>query len=144
MCAGKTNGTVLGFDFGTQWIGVAAGQNITGTAQALDPLKAKEGQPDWLEVEKIITEWQAKKLIIGNPLTMDDTPSELSKRAIKFANRLHGRFGLPIEMWDERLSSFDARGEIIENQKSKAFRKQNVDGISARLILESWLREHPE
>ena len=140
--ADPPKGTVLGFDFGLQYIGIAAGQTITSTAQALPTLKAKEGQPNWDEVEKIIEEWQAKYLVIGNPLNMDGSVSELSTRARKFANRLHGRFGLPFEMWDERLSSFEARGEILEIKKSKAFRQQNVDGISARLILESWLREH--
>lgn len=136
--------TLLAFDFGTSYIGVAVGQSITGTATPLPALKARDGIPDWDQIQTLIDEWRPRRLIVGLPLNMDDSESELSARARKFANRLHGRFNLPFEMWDERLSSFEARGELLaqnrENRNGghKKFRERGVDSLSARLILESW------
>jgi putative Holliday junction resolvase len=70
---------------------------------------------------------------------MDGTPSEMSQRAEKFARRLHGRFGLPVETWDERLSSYEARGEMLARDRgNRDFRERGVDSESARLVLEGW------
>ncbi len=134
--------TLLAFDYGTKNIGVACGQTISGTANSLPPLKAKDGIPDWVQVEKIIKEWQPDLTLIGLPLNMDDTESELSVRARKFANRLHGRFAVQIEMVDERLSSFEAKGEVMRRGGSRDYKNNPVDSIAARLILESWLENH--
>lgn len=134
---------LLGFDYGSQWIGVAVGQTLTASASELPALAARDGVPDWQQVGKLIEEWQPDRLIIGLPLNIDDSESEMSRRARKFANRLHGRFGIAIEMMDERLSSFAARGEIIEATGSRDFKQQGVDSIAARLILESWLSTQP-
>ncbi|WP_372799131.1 Holliday junction resolvase RuvX [Litorivivens sp.] len=136
--------TILGFDYGTRWIGVAAGQTLTGTATALQPLMAKDGVPRWEEIEGLLQEWKPQLVIVGLPLNMDGTESELSQRARKFGNRIHGRFGVDIGFWDERLSSFEAKGDIIEQRHSKQFKQMKVDSLSARLILESWMRSQPE
>lgn len=129
--------TILAFDYGTAHIGVAVGQSITGTATPLPALKARDGIPDWAQIEKLIQEWRPQRLLVGMPLNMDGSASEMSARAQKFANRLHGRFGLKVESWDERLSSFEARGELLAQGK-RAFREAGIDSLSARLILESW------
>lgn len=130
---------VIAFDYGTRFIGVAVGQSITGTAAPLAALPAKDGTPHWDQIAALIKEWRPQRLIVGLPLNMDGTPSEMSQRAEKFAQRLHGRFGLPVETWDERLSSFEARGEMLARDRNKRdFRKQGVDSVSARLILEGW------
>ena len=131
--------TILCFDYGTKSIGVAVGQSITQTANPLTDLKAKDGIPNWDEIKKIIDEWQPDLLLVGLPLNMDGSPSEIGVRAKKFANRLHGRFGLPFAMADERLSSFEAKGEIIQQTGSRDFKKNNVDSLAAKIILESWL-----
>lgn len=133
--------TTLCFDFGTKTIGLAIGQSVTRSATALQPVKAKDGIPRWEHIEKIIKEWQPDLLLVGLPLNMDGSHSELGKRAQKFANRLHGRFGIAIEMADERLSSFAAKGEIIQQTGSRDFKSNNVDSIAARIILESWLNQ---
>lgn len=70
---------------------------------------------------------------------MDGSESELSTRARKFANRLHGRFGIKIEMVDERLSSFAAKGEVMEQGGSRDYKNNPVDSIAARILLEDWL-----
>jgi putative Holliday junction resolvase len=69
---------------------------------------------------------------------MDDTESELSARARKFGNRLHGRFGVKVDMVDERLSSFEAKGEVMSRGGSRDYKNNPIDSSAARLILESW------
>ncbi len=92
---------ILAFDFGLARIGVAVGQPITGTATPLATLKAKEGIPDWQIIEKLIMEWHPKLLLVGEPFNMDSSDQQITLKARKFANRLHGRFGLPFEMFDD-------------------------------------------
>ena len=84
--------TLLGFDFGTKSIGVAVGQQLTGTARALAALKAQDGIPDWNLIGKLLKEWQPDYVVVGLPLNMDGTEQPLTDRARKFANRIHGRF----------------------------------------------------
>ncbi|MBN3174617.1 Holliday junction resolvase RuvX [Pectobacterium brasiliense] len=130
--------TILAFDFGTKSIGVAIGQEITGTARALTSFKAQEGIPDWQKVEKLLSEWQPDLAVVGLPLNMDGTEQPLTARARKFANRLHGRFGIAIELHDERLSTVEARADLFERGGFKALDKGSVDAASAVIILESW------
>ncbi len=130
--------TILCFDYGTKTIGVAIGQSITGTANALTELRARDGIPNWTEIELIIKEWQPNLLLVGLPLNMDGSYSSLTQRADKFGKRLHGRFGLPVEMVDERLSSFEAKGIIISNTGSRNFKEKKIDSLAAKIILEDW------
>ena len=132
--------TLLSFDYGLRWIGCAVGQTITGTASGLPSLKARDGVPDWQQIADLLKQWQPQRVIVGLPLNMDGSESEMSGRARKFANRLHGRFGVQVEMADERLSSFEARGDIIAESGSRDFKSQSVDSRSAVVILESWMR----
>lgn len=134
--------TIIAFDFGTNSIGCAIGQSITGTAQSLPAFKAQDGIPNWAEIEKMIQEWQPHLLVVGLPLNMDGTEQLLTQRAKKFANRLHGRFGLPVSLHDERLTTVEARAEIFNRSGFKALKKGKVDSISACLILESWFENH--
>jgi len=134
--------TLLAFDYGTKNIGVASGQTITRSANSQAPLKAKDGIPDWNQIEKLLKEWQPDLVLVGLPLNMDDSESELSARARKFANRVHGRFGVKVEMVDERLSSFEAKSEVMERGGSRDYKNNPVDSIAARLILESWMERN--
>lgn len=131
--------TLFGFDYGTKSIGVAIGQEITGTARPLLALKANDGVPNWEQIETLLKEWQPDLLVIGLPLNMDGTEQDISRRARKFANRLHGRFGLPVELQDERLTTTDARARLFDAGGYKALGKDAVDAVSAQLILESWM-----
>jgi putative Holliday junction resolvase len=133
--------TILAFDFGLRQIGVAVGNRLLGTTQPLSILRAKEGIPDWTEVERLLEEWQPELLVIGDPLNMDGSPSELSARAGKFARRLHGRTGLPYEMCDERLSSFEAKRDSRERGHRGDYLRHPVDSLAAELILQTWLAE---
>jgi len=102
-------------------------------------LRARDGIPDWIELGKLLTEWQPGQLIVGQPLNMDGSESELSRLAAKFGRRLHGRYGLPVEYMDERLSSFEAKQQLREAGHSGDYRKNPADDLAAQLILQSWL-----
>ena len=121
----------MGFDFGQTKIGVAVGQSVTGTATPLGIVKARDGKPDWNAVDGYVTEWKPSVMVVGLPLNMDDTMSEMGEAAAKFGRRLNGRYNLPVEMVDERLSTFEARGMTDEDQ---------VDAVAAKLILETYLQ----
>ncbi|MEH2922534.1 Holliday junction resolvase RuvX [Samsonia erythrinae] len=138
-----TSRTILAFDFGTKSIGVAIGQEITRTARPLTSIKAQEGIPDWQNVEKLLSEWQPALAVVGLPLNMDGTEQPLTARARKFANRLHGRFGIPIALHDERLSTVEARADLFERGGFRALDKGRVDAASAVIILESWFETQP-
>ncbi|MGM3190750.1 Holliday junction resolvase RuvX [Dickeya dadantii subsp. dieffenbachiae] len=135
------NRTLLAFDFGTRSIGVAIGQEITGTARPLTSLKAQDGVPDWQKVEKLLNEWQPALIIVGLPLNMDGTEQPLTARARKFAQRLHGRFGVKVDLHDERLSTVEARADLFERGGFRALDKGSVDAASAVIILESWFEQ---
>lgn len=131
--------TLLAFDYGTRSIGVATGQTVTGSANALTELRARDGVPNWDEIERLLKEWQPQLVLVGLPLNMDDTESEFAVRARKFAKRLHGRFGVQVAMVDERLSTHEAKA--IAGHKD-SYRDDPVDAIAAQLILESWLSDN--
>ena len=135
---------ILSFDFGTKSIGIAVGQQITSSASPVKSIKAHDGQPNWDTVEAIIKEWQPNLLVIGLPLNMDGSEQPMTLKAKKFANQLHGRFGLPIHLQDERLTTTDARTRLFELGGYKALKKDQVDAISAVLILESYFEQHFE
>ncbi|MFW5425751.1 MAG: Holliday junction resolvase RuvX [Methylophagaceae bacterium] len=136
--------TLLGFDYGLKNIGVAVGQELTQTASPLTVIKARDGIPNWDDIEALITEWQPELLIVGLPLNMDGTEQEMTLAARKFGNRLNGRFQIAVEWQDERLSTFEALEQLGVRSKLQAKNRDDVDRISAQLILQSWLNEHPK
>jgi putative Holliday junction resolvase len=136
--------TALAFDFGLRSIGIAYGQSLTGSAQPLTPIKAKDGIPDWQLTEQIIEVWRPAVVVVGLPLNMDDSESELSRRARKFGNRVNGRFGqlfgFKLEFMDERLTSFAAKQDAKERGHKGNYKKEPIDSFAAQLILEDWFR----
>jgi putative Holliday junction resolvase len=132
---------LLCFDFGLNSIGIATGQTTLGIATPLPEMKAKQGSPDWTALGELIAEWDAKLLLIGLPLNMDGTESELSAKARKFANRLNGRFNLPIEMVDERLTSHSAKEETGKVGHKGDYKKKPIDSVAACLILEQFFND---
>ena len=136
---------LLGFDFGTKQIGVAVGKAITGQARELCTLKAQNGIPDWDKVRALIKEWQPDAIVVGLPLNMDGTRSNMSDLAEKFSRKLNGRFGVAVYTHDERLTTFEAKGERMARGGQKgSYRDNPVDAIAAALLLQGWLDEHPE
>ncbi|HAC28274.1 MULTISPECIES: Holliday junction resolvase RuvX [Marinobacter] len=135
------NRRLLAFDFGTRRIGVASGQEMLGTGQPLAMLPARDGIPDWQQIEALLAEWQPDIVLVGLPLNMDDTENDMCARARKFGKRLHGRYHVTVEMVDERLTSYEAKGEVMAGGGSRDFGRHGVDDRAAVLILETWCRE---
>lgn len=131
--------TVLAFDFGTKSIGVAVGQEVTGTASPLAALKARDGIPDWQQIAALYEEWQPHLIVVGLPLNMDGSEQEMTLRAKKFANRLHGRFKVAVETCDERLTTTDAKSMLFELGGYKKLTKDKIDSVSACVIFTSWI-----
>jgi len=132
--------TLLAFDYGTKNIGIASGTVLAAVTSELPPLKARDGIPNWDQIKTLFGQYQPDLVLVGLPLNMDESESELATRARKFANRLHGRFGVATEMVDERLSTFEAKGEAFGRGYSDDYKNNPIDSIAARLILESWLQ----
>lgn len=130
--------TVLGFDFGKKYIGVAVGQELTGTATPLGSIKAKDGIPNQGQLKKFFNEWQPDLLIVGLPLNMDGTPQQVTFDAKKFGNRLANDYRVPVEFQDERLTTADAKQALFDHGGYRNLKKDNIDAESARLIIESF------
>lgn len=138
--------TIMGLDFGIAKMGIALGNTLTQTAQPLMQFKMDNGKPDWDELLKVITQWQVSTIVIGLPLNMDGSESELGNRAKKFARRLNhqlemAHIGCEIVLADERLTSREARNLAWEYGLIK---KENepIDSIASAIMLGSWLREN--
>ena len=144
--------TLLGFDFGIKRIGVAIGTWADGgrvhTARPLTTIAAEDNATRFAAIDKLIAHWQATRLVVGEPCHMDGTEHELTARCGRFANQLRGRFKLPVERVDERLSSVEAESTLDASrsvstgrQKAGEQYKQQLDAEAARVILERWMAQ---
>jgi putative Holliday junction resolvase len=133
--------TVLGFDFGKKYIGIAIGQQLTGSASPLGSVKAKDGIPQWDNIKKYIDEWQPDLLVVGLPLNMDGSEQQITLDTRKFAKRLQGKFGKPIVLQDERLTTAAAKSELFDQGGFRNLSKDNIDAQSAKLIIESYFEQ---
>ena len=103
-------------------------------------LKARDGIPDWAQIEALIQQWRPSLFVVGIPYNLDGSESALMVRAIKFANRLNGRFHKPSYGMDERLSSVEAAEQVLEENRG-AKKRVAIDDIAAQIILENWFSE---
>ncbi|WP_158367896.1 Holliday junction resolvase RuvX [Candidatus Williamhamiltonella defendens] len=129
---------IIAFDFGTKSIGVAIGQNITETARPLTACKSKNGTPDWIKIERLLSEWYPDLVVVGFPLNMDGTQQPITESARQFGHALYRRFGINVIFHDERLSTVEARAYLFDKGGYHALNKSSVDATSAFIILESW------
>jgi len=142
MTAPLPGSIYLGFDYGTQRIGVAVGDALTGSARPLPP--ASNGrQPDWNALAKALQEWRPAGCVVGLPLDLDGQDQAITAQARAFAEQLRSRYGVPVYLCDERLSSRAADDELrharADGRKNQRVRSGDRDGVAARLILEQWL-----
>ena len=134
---------IMAFDFGTQKTGMAVGSSLIESATPLALFPMKDGIPHWDELLKIVKQHQPTLFLVGLPLNMDDSESELSARARKFARRLRHQPTIDTWMVDERLTTREARDELDHYQAQGRGKKISADSIAAALFIESWYR-HPE
>ena len=123
--------TALVFDFGLRHIGVAVAERQARLARPLATIGARDGVPHWQALTPLIAEWRPATLVVGDPLNMDGTASEMSARARAFGNRLAKRYALPVEFADERLSSFEAAARGADAAA--------IHAAAAQAIAETWL-----
>ena len=133
--------TIMAFDFGTQKMGMAVGQALIESATPLALFPMKDGIPQWENLLKIIKQHQPQLFLVGLPLNMDDSESELSTRARKFARRLRHQSNINTLMVDERLTTREARDELDHYQAQGRGKKLAADSLAAALLIESWYRE---
>lgn len=134
--------TYLAFDYGLKRIGVAVGQELTGTASPRPAVAARDGAPDWQAIAALVAEWRPQAFVIGVPYNMDDTRQEMTDRAERFGRQLHGRFNLPVHSVDERLSSIEGEDRLrAARQAGRRGRiaKPEIDSAAACVLLETWL-----
>lgn len=131
--------TLLGFDYGTRKIGVAVGQQLTGTATPLTVLHLVKNQPDWRSIGQLIDEWQPGALIVGLPIGPEENETPMTTAARRFSRQLEGRFHLPVHLADERLTSREAWSRIGGIAIHDVTR---IDSMAAKLILETWFSAH--
>ena len=125
--------TVMAFDYGTRRVGVAIGNSVSKSGQALKMIAAQNSDAMFGEIEDLLKEWQPDRLIVGVPVYPDGTEHEMTAKARRFGNQLNGRFQLPIEWVDERYTSV-----VLEDDPRM---QDNLDAHSAALILEQYFAE---
>ncbi len=137
-------GTVLAFDFGEKRIGVAVGETILKTAHAHTTIHSETNEIRFAEIKKLIDDWRPSLLIVGLPTYLDGQPHQLTQLAKKFAQRLEGRFNLPVIMIDERLSSAEASQQLSESGIKAREQKSIIDAVAAQVILQSYFDNVPK
>ncbi|QWD74494.1 Holliday junction resolvase RuvX [Polynucleobacter sp. TSB-Sco08W16] len=127
--------TVMAFDYGTRRVGIAVGNSVTKVGQALKTISAPNIDVLFQEIQKLVKEWQPHQLIVGRPVHPDGVEHEMTVKATRFGNQLHGRLNLPVTWVDERYTS-----AILESDSKM---RDNLDAHSAALILEQYFAERP-
>ena len=129
---------ILAFDYGTKHIGIAVGQTITRTSSPLMILNVQQEGPDiWRTIVQLVEEWKPDRLLVGQPLNMDGTPSEMMKKVNKFYIKLQKETNIICELVDERLTSFEAKQLVESNSK-----ELRIDDIAAKIFLDSWMEQN--
>ena len=147
------------FDFGLKRIGTATGNTLTRTAQSLHTLAAKNGQPDWSDIDQLIAQWKPHRIVVGLPLAMDGAEGPSAKRARTFGERIEKHTRLEVVFVDERLSSASANTLMRESppglhsspkrpgsmSTKKSMSKKRIrarDSLAAELILQTYFEDY--
>ena len=127
---------ILSFDFGTRKIGVAVGQTKTRTSSPLEVIFNKNNVTNWSKIHSIVEEWRPELILVGKPLNMDGTDSDIMKTVNIFFKKLNKITNIPCEYVDERLTSFEARQNLLETKTDL------VDAHAAKILIDHWLSEN--
>ncbi len=134
----QIEGTVLAFDFGEKRIGVAVGETAIKSAHAHCTIDSEVNAIKFNEISRLIADWQPSLLIVGLPVYLDGQAHQLTHLAKKFAQRLEGRFNLPVILVDERLSSAEASQHLTDVGIKGRKQKDMIDAVAAQVILQSY------
>ena len=133
---------IMGLDYGSRTVGVAISDPLRITAQAVETITRKDEnklRKTCARIEALIQEYQAEKIVLGLPKHMDNDIGDRAEKSMQFGRMLERRTGLPVVMWDERLTTVEAERTLIENKVRREDRKKYVDQIAAVFILQGYL-----
>ena len=134
----RATGTLLAFDFGEKRIGVAVGEWQLLQAHPLTTLHGEDNAGRFTAIAALIAEWRPARLVVGRPTALDGTPHAMTARCQRFARQLRGRFGLPVDYADERLSSLAAQDQLRGAGHSTRSARRHLDAVAAQLILQDY------
>ena len=135
----QENGYVVAIDFGLKYLGIAASSRLIPRPFGITTLIAQSGKlKDWSKLEEILAEYKPHTILVGLPLNMDGSESEMSERAKEFGKSLSSRTSIPVEFVDERLSSWEVKKMDRENSKNKQKKTSKIHEESACLIAQTW------
>jgi len=126
---------IVSFDFGTKKIGIAVGQTETKTSSPLEIIFNKNNAVNWVKISSIINEWKPDLLLVGKPLNMDGTDSDIMEKVDIFFNKLGKVTKVPCEYVDERLTSFEARQNLAD------IKTDLIDAHAAKILIDHWFNK---
>ena len=129
---------ILGLDVGSVRVGVALSDPLGLTAQPLEVIDRRGGDP-FARVVELVEKHGVQRIVVGKPLRLDGTAGRAVQSTEEFVQELRRRVNIPVEMWDERLSTAEAERIMIDNGVSRNRRRKSIDRIAAALILQSYL-----
>ena len=133
---------ILGLDYGSKTVGVAVSDPLGLTAQSVETIWRKQEnklRQTLARIEELAAEYQAEKIVLGLPKNMNNTIGERAEKTLEFREMLERRTGLPVVMWDERLTTVDAERTLMEASVRRENRKQYLDQLAAVFILQGYL-----
>ncbi len=133
---------IMGLDFGSKTVGVAISDALLITAQGIEIIERKEEnklRKTLARIEELIVEYEVEEIVLGLPKNMNDSLGTRAELSMEFKDKLERRMGLPVTMWDERLTTVAADKAMIEAGIRREHRKEHVDKIAACFILQGYL-----
>ena len=133
---------IMGLDYGSKTVGVAISDPLCITAQGIETIERKEEnklRKTLARIEELAKEYEVEKIILGFPKNMNNTVGERGEKSLEFKEMLERRTGLPVVMWDERLTTVEAERTLIESNVRRENRKKYIDKIAAVFILQGYL-----
>ena len=133
---------ILGLDYGSKTVGVAVSDPLGLTAQSVETIWRKQEnklRQTFARIEELAAEYQAEKIVLGLPKNMNNTIGERAEKTLEFREMLERRTGLPVVMWDERLTTVEAERTLMEASVRRENRKQYLDQLAAVFILQGYL-----
>ena len=133
---------VLGLDYGSKTVGVAISDPLGLTAQGVETIWRKQEnklRQTLARIEELISEYQVERIVLGYPKNMNNTVGERALKSLEYKEKLEKRTGLPIVLWDERLTTVEANRTLMEAKVRRENRKQYLDELAAIFILQGYL-----
>ncbi|HIR93600.1 MAG TPA: Holliday junction resolvase RuvX [Candidatus Egerieimonas intestinavium] len=133
---------ILGLDYGAKTVGVAVSDPLGLTAQGVEIIRRKsenKQRQTLARIEELIAQYQVETIVLGFPKHMNNTVGDRAEKSLAFAEMLKRRTGLPVVMWDERLTTVEANRTLMEAGVRRENRKEYVDELAAVFILQGYL-----